>query len=399
MAGAGSGRDTAAMPACPPPTHDARPALAQGVHVRARAAQAPSALYAALCDWLSRFGLAQQARLHLSSDAQGALVCAALADEGLVRWAPGFDTLGLARTLALDASGSPADLRREIVLALLAAPQALVFDSFEELEAAVGVRARIAQAARRTALAFDTAAAERPPEYWHYCDQHGFLLKPGQCLIAALRAATQPEATGRRYDFSCYRATEYVILLGLAQELAERNPALLQAIAEHSRRRAIRSGQFHEVFLTEYGSAERPIPPRYYVPGDRVWFRNPDERSADIAGYEGSWVIYLGAGQFSNFWKREQPYDFEGKCVEIHHWRDGVVVGPEGELEMDETLVDRHTQATLDDAGRRATVLARMQRPRDPKGVYAEGGCIDTTREFPRPLCVGTADIRLPALV
>ena len=40
-----------------------------------------------------------------------------------------------------------------------------------------------------------------------------------------------------------------------------------------------------------------------------------------------------------------------------------------------------------------------MQRPRDPKGVYAEGGCIDTTREFPRPLCVGTADIRLPTLV
>ncbi|MBN9618377.1 MAG: ribokinase, partial [Actinobacteria bacterium] len=50
---------------------------------------------------------------------------------------------------------------------------------------------------------------------WHYDEEHGFLLHEGRPLIDALRAATQPEATGRRYDFSCYRATEYVILLGI----------------------------------------------------------------------------------------------------------------------------------------------------------------------------------------
>jgi hypothetical protein len=259
------------------------------------------------------------------------------------------------------------------------------------------VRVHIAQAARRTALAFCTEAAERPADYWHYDEEHGFLLKPEQCLIAALQAATQPDVTGRRYDFSCYRATEYVILLGLARELAERNPPLFAALSDVSRRHAIRSAQFHEVFLVEYGSMERPLPPRYYVPGDRVWFRNPDERSADIPGYEGSWVIYLGGGVFSNFWKRDQPYSFDAKCVEIHHWRDGAQLNDQGELVMDESVVDRLTAATLQDAARTADVLARMQRLRDPKGVYADGGCIDRTREYPRQLHAGTSDIRLPA--
>ena len=189
-----------------------------------------------------------------------------------------------------------------------------------------------------------------------------------------------------------------MILLGIAQELAERNPPLLAAITHASRHHAIRSAQFHDVFLTEYGSLAEPLPPRYHVPGDRVWFRNPDERSADVAGYEGSWVIYLGGGRFSNFWKREQPYDFDGKCVEIHHWRDGVGRGADGEPAMDESIVERLTAATLADPPRRAAVLERMQRLRDGRGIYAQGGCIDATREYPRQLCPGTATVELPAL-
>ena len=43
-------------------------------------------------------------------------------------------------------------------------------------------------------------------------------------------------------------------------------------------------------------------------------------------------------------------------------------------------------------------LLTIMQRLRDPQGVYAEGGCVDATREFPRPLCPGTSTIALPAL-
>jgi len=41
-------------------------------------------------------------------------------------------------------------------------------------------------------------------------------------------------------------------------------------------------------------------------------------------------------------------------------------------------------------------ILARMLRRRDPQGVYAEGGCIDATRECAQWVLPGTAQIVLP---
>ena len=81
------------------------------------------------------------------------------------------------------------------------------------------------------------------------------------------------------------------------------------------------SGRFHDTFLHEYGSLAEPLPQRFYVPGDRLWFRNPDSASSDVEGYEGSWVFYLGGGLFNNFWERDQPFTLTSKCVEIHHWQ------------------------------------------------------------------------------
>lgn len=371
---------------------------AAGLWVRLWPGQSWAALRSQLFTWLEAHGLDERT-VQCQSDAAGGGARLRLAPETLAAWTPGFDTLGLADTLRREQDTGDAALAREIAVAMLAAPQPMLFDSVDELQARVSVRGHIVRAAARTALAFRTDdAAERPADYWHYDDDHGFLLHEGQPLIDALRAATQPEATGRLYDFSCYRATEYVILLGIAQELATRNPALLDAVTQASRRHAIRSGAFHEVFLTEFGSMAQPVPPRYYVPGARVWFRNPHEGSADVEGYEGSWVIYLGGGRFSNFWQRDRPYGFDDKCIEIHHWRHGVETDADGALQMNEAVVERRAAATLAHPRRRAAVLARMQRLRDPQGVYAEGGCVDATREFPRPLCPGTSTIALPAL-
>jgi hypothetical protein len=219
---------------------------------------------------------------------------------------------------------------------------------------------------------------------------------PGTSIIEALKKATQPDLTGKLHSFSCYRATEYVIVLGIAQELACVNPDLLGQLQRQWELRAIKSARFHEVFLDEYGSMDDPLPLHYYVPGDRVWFRNPDARSADIAGYEGSWVIYLGGGLFSNFWKRHEPYTLTTKCVEIYHWRDGAYVDAEGELQMNEQIVGEQILRTLDDPDTTAKVLQKMMRLRDRPGVFADGGCLDASREFPRRICPGTANICFP---
>ena len=327
---------------------------------------------------------------------QVALICS-LRPEFRARWMPAHDTLALQEKLGPSAGKDlPWLLEREIWVALLGSPHRFSFTSLASLASHIRVRRNMALAARKTALAFKTEAAERPETDWHYEEDPGFILNPGRSLIGALIAATQPEATGKLYDFSCYRATEYVILLGIAQEVQANNPDLLKDLQQLNERHAIRSGQFHEVFLIEYGSMDAPLPPRFYIPGDRLWFRNPDERSSDVTGYEGSWVMYMGGGLFSNFWKRDTPFTLESKAIEIFHWKDGVYTDAQGELQMDESVVDRHVAQTQADPVVRAQVLERMLRMRDPKGVYAQGGCIDTTREYPKSVSRDHCELVLP---
>lgn len=310
--------------------------------------------------------------------------------------APQRDTTGLWAALQLDTDTHPDDLAREIVLAMLLGPVAFPFPGAAELRSAVRIRQHIVQAARKTALAFDTEHAERPAGYWRYDEARGFTIEPGVSLIDALQKATQPEASGKLYAFSCYRATEYVTLLGIALELQAAHPALYAQLQQQWETRAIMSGPFHEVFLREYGTMDAPLPPKYYVPGDRLWFRNPDPHSSNVEGYEGSWVFYLGSGLFNNFWKRDQPYTLTAKCVEIHHWRDGARHDAQGRLVLDEAIVEARMAQTLRYPAAVQAVLARMLRRRDPQGVYADGGCIDATRECAKWILPGTAQIALP---
>lgn len=346
---------------------------------------------------LQEFRLLEQVELSQPENSEHVLLRAHLNSAAWSAWTPGHDTLDLHRRLDHPSSDSPEFTGlREILVALLASPIGMGFASVAALRSHLRVRLNIARAAQKTALAFKTEAAERPEAYWRYDEEHGFLLRPGAPLIDALIAATQPEVTGKLYDFSCYRASEYVILLGLAQEMQTHHPDLLQQLQTQCEQHAIRSGQFHEVFLVEYGSMEDPLPLRFYVPGDRLWFRNPDEASADVTGYEGSWVIYMGQGLFSNFWKRDQPFTLEDKCLEIYFWRSGLYRDAQGEPQMDEALVEAEVARCQSDPVRKQAVLAQMLRMRDAKGVYALGGCIDTTREFPRGVWGRDCELSLP---
>ncbi|MDK9726501.1 MAG: hypothetical protein OEL88_16665 [Sterolibacteriaceae bacterium MAG5] len=311
-------------------------------------------------------------------------------------WMPDHDTTRWAADFGLDTAGCVGDLEIEILAALLASPIPLDFPSVAELVAGVHMRRNIVLAGRRTSMDFHTSEAERPADCWCCDEENGFTVRPGCGLVDALRKATQPDLSGRLYAFSCYRATEYVMLLGIAEELAVCNPDLLARLQRQCETRVIRSGQFHDVFLREYGSQDHPLPPFYYVPGDRVWFRNPDERSSDVIGFEGSWVLYLGGGLFTNFWKRDQPYTLDAKCLEIYHWRHGVRYGADGQLVMDEAIVEDRVADSLADGEASLRILAEMKRWREPKGCYGNGGCIDTTRESPRWVCPETSDLVLP---
>jgi hypothetical protein len=44
-------------------------------------------------------------------------------------------------------------------------------------------------------------------------------------------------------------------------------------------------------------------------------------------------------------------------------------------------------------------ILAKMMRVRDGRGIYAQGGCIDATRDAIRWVCPVTADINVNNIV
>lgn len=349
-------------------------------------------------DYLGTLGLESHVRADEEIADDGRSIRFRLLEKAATTWAPDYDTLGLSEKVRLDIPGNSHGLEREILLAMLLGPVVFEFPSYGELLAAVRIQRNIVEAAQRTVLSFHTTDAERPAEYWTYAEERGFTIRPGKSLIAALQQATQPDAGGKLYSFSCYRATEYVILLGIAQELETRNPALLHRLQAQWEHRAIMSGQFHEVFLREYGSMSEPLPPKYYVPGDRLWFRNPDEHSSDVGGYEGSWVFYMGGGMFTNFWNRDKPYTLRSKCLELFHWRNATYRDSAGELAIDEAIVEECVRRSLTDPAEVERILEEMLRYREPSGIYRNGGCIDTTRECPRWVCPATSDLALPEL-
>jgi hypothetical protein len=309
---------------------------------------------------------------------------------------PGYCSLDLCSKLGLDTNKHPKHLDLEILLCLARSPIAYCFPSIAELKAAVRIRHFAVDAARRTELEFNPDGYERPTDSWTYQEGSGFLLKPGVDLVEALIKTTQPERSGQQlYTFSCGRAVEYIMLLSIAQELKLNNSALYSKLQKQWQTQALLADDFNQAFIYEVGSIEHPLPMEFYVPGCRLWFRNPDSHSADVEGFEGSWVIYLGAGEFCNLWERTKPFSLTGKCLEIYHWRHGVFYDDNGVLNMNEEIVRDKVAETKQSPAQTQRILERMMRYRDSRGVYQEGGCIDATRDVIRWVCSDTSDLSL----
>ncbi len=294
---------------------------------------------------------------------------------------PDFDTANITTFLRTHQPQKDPALMSEIILAMALSPNVVYFGSEQELKSNLRMRCTVVKVASRTELNFDTSSITRPQAYWIYTKENGFLLRQGVSLADGLERALCPDVSGYTYAFSCQRASEYLILYAVVRELQKVNKTGLNDVEQQWRKRALTGDDFLFRFLGERGTRENPMPMRYYIPGDRIWFKNPDDHSSDIEGFEGSWVIYLGGGRFCNLWDCRSPYTLEEKCLEIYYWSQCVEVSPAGIPWMNEAVVKERVQLALDDPAIKKPILQKMMVYRDPTGVYADGGCIDLSRD------------------
>ena len=308
---------------------------------------------------------------------------------------PNSDTALIASAISLEGGLSSRLAALEIVLSMVASPVGRVFPSIEELQSNIRMRLNIVEIAMRTELNFNVEGIQRPETYWIHTKNNGFILHPQAPLIEGLEMALCPSLSGNRYSFSCQRATEYLMLYGIAKELESVNISLLNKLQSQWETRALVAVNFFHSLLTELGSMSKPFPARCYTPGDRVWFKNPDDRSSDVVGYEGSWVIYLGAGKFTNLWDSATPHTLESKCIEIFHWRDGLTESVNGFMTIDEDRVQCEVLKTFSNTGGKSEILRKMLKYRDPSGIYGDGGCLDPTRDDLRWVHPETTNIQI----
>lgn len=309
----------------------------------------------------------------------------------LKKYAPQFDTLRLNQKLGLD---PVKDLEQEIIYSMLLSSEPFMYPTYEEFESALNIRINIVKNSEKSFLNFDCSEIDRPKEYWVFNEEKGgWLLKKDKSLLEALRKTITPPNDSKGYAFSCYRATEYVLLLSLVEELDKVNNNLYEKIENCFMNRVIKSKEFHETFLRDHGYDHKPLPILYFVPGDRVYFKNPDSKSSDVLGYEGSWMIYLGNNKFKNFWQTDNNFSLEDKLVEAYTYSLCTYEDENGKLQIDDPLTYVKLEEIKKNKKRYNKLVSRYMRYRDLGKEYKNGGGIDRYSEIFKYVHPETSDI------
>jgi hypothetical protein len=265
------------------------------------------------------------------------------------------------------------DITIEILLCLLNSPIIHEFNNFNELESEINIRKNIVKYGYLSHVYFDTKSSSRSSEYFD-----GVSLLPDKSLIDGIKNNLLPSISGNLYDFSCRRVTEQLILLGILIEAERIKPKLVNEIENEWRSGPLKSKVFEKVFITNYGSKFNTIPNRFYIPGDRIWFKNPDQASSDIEGYEGTWTVYLNNGLFADFWKdngiKDNQYTFEDILIQIYNWRDSIKI-VNGKNDIDSEIVQMLNTIANNNTIIKSNIINKMNK------YHNIGGCIDMSRD------------------
>ena len=275
----------------------------------------------------------------------------------------------------------------EILLSLFGSPVHFIYDSLNDLLSEISIRKNICYYASKTYVSINTSDNIKRPEKYFKNTESDVILLNDKSLIDGIIYSLLPSISGNIYDFSCYRVCEYILLLSILLELKKQNKDyLIQNIESIWRKETIKSKKFHEIFLTEFGSNIFALPKLFYIPGDKIWFKNPDDKSSDIEGFEGKWTIYLGNGLFGDFWKTcgniNNQFTFEDILIEIYNWRFCVKYDKNNELYIDEKEVNYRNKLCKEYKEEKNRIISLMNNYRNK--YFFIDGCIDKTREKPK---------------
>ena len=127
---------------------------AGGILIRGASALGHAMARQSFLDQTVKLGIDQF--IETSDEAQG--IRFRLRSELQREWAPAHDTLQLGEKFNLHTPTSTVDLEKEILLAMLLGPVTFEYPSYPELAAAVRIRQNLVEAARCTALSFNTSS-------------------------------------------------------------------------------------------------------------------------------------------------------------------------------------------------------------------------------------------------
>jgi hypothetical protein len=229
--------------------------------------------------------------------------------------------------------------RKEILLALMQHGRLTEFSgaacSAEALEDHVEVRRNIVAWAEQLQWKWPSGrGATWNQRYWTYGTP-----VPGVALSEAVDDIFRHQD---QYAFGCYTATKIAVVHGILdyygriknqpdhvalvesrllvddEPLVDIEPGSMWSFeAGIAPSELVKPGK---VLQIQYGVA-----PLNFVPGDWVYFLNPDPASRAIAGYEGSNAIYLGRGRFDDYYDdNNHGFTYVEKLDEVFQWRHGV---------------------------------------------------------------------------
>lgn len=134
----------------------------------------------------------------------------------------------------------------------------------------------------------------------------------------------------RKYSIGCLAAARLLMLQGILDyyNRVSPNPEMLSFILEKIKKGGFKLYDIDPDRHNPKGKLliiEEKIPAKNIIPGDWLYFKNPDKISREKFGYEGSNVIYLGNNKFVDFYNsNNHGYTIEEKFHSVYQWRNGV---------------------------------------------------------------------------